>query len=92
MSFNDFVNNYGLKNKTTSNIELQQILSSLSLRDVKINLGDEPFSCDVRLLNLHPTKARHWVAIINQNYIDSYGCSPPQNLPKFIIERNGNCF
>ena len=36
MKFKDFNKKYKLKNKTTSNIKIQQILSSLSLKDVGI--------------------------------------------------------
>ena len=33
----------------------------------------------------------HWVAYKTENYFDSYGCSPPNNLIKFIIKRIGYC-
>ena len=47
ITFNDFVHKYGLRNKATSNIKIQQILSTLSLNDVGIYLGDGPFSSDI---------------------------------------------
>ena len=59
MSFNDFVHKYKLKNKATSNIKLQEILSSLSLNAVGINLRDGPFESDKVVVNLHP--GIHWV-------------------------------
>ena len=36
MTFNDFVKKFILKSKATSNIKIQQVLSSLSLNDVGI--------------------------------------------------------
>ena len=91
ISFNDFVKKYKLKNRATSNIQIQQILSSLGLNNVQIYLRDGPFESDIGIVNLHPSKGSHWVCYINENYFDSYGCSPPKNLSKFIIKRNGFC-
>ena len=91
MMFNDFVQKYNLKNKATSNIKIQQVLSSLNLNDVGIYLGDGSFSSDIGIVNLHPAKGTHWVCYINENFFDSYGCVPPKKLSKFIIKRNGYC-
>ena len=71
MTFNDFVQNYNLKNKTTSNIKIQQVLSSLSSKDVGICLRDGPFSGDMGVVNLHPSKGTPWVCLMNENYFDS---------------------
>ena len=79
MTFNDFVLKNNLKTKTTSNIKIQQILSCLGLSDVGIYLRDGPFSTDVGIVNLHPSKVTHWVCYINENYLDSYGCVCPKN-------------
>ena len=43
MTFNDFVRKHNLKNKATSNIKIQQVLSSLGLNDVGNYLRDGPF-------------------------------------------------
>ena len=91
MVFNDFVHKYILKNKATSNIKIQQVLSSLSLNDVGIYLRDGPFSSGIGIVNLHPIKVTHWVVYVNENYFDSYGCVPPHKLSNFIIKRNGYC-
>ena len=40
MTFNDFVKKFDLKNRATSNIKIQHVLSSLSLNDVGIYLRD----------------------------------------------------
>ena len=91
MTFNEFVLKNILKNKATSNIKIQQILSCLGLSDVGIYLRDGPFSTDVGIVNLHPSKGTHWVCYINENYFYSYGCVCPKKLSKFIIKRNGYC-
>ena len=90
-SFNGFVLKNNLKNKATSNIKIQQILSYLGLSDVGIYLRDGPFSTDIGIVNLHPSKGTHWVCYINENYFDSYGCVCPKKLSKFIIKRNEYC-
>ena len=82
---------YDIKNKATSNIKIQQVLSSSSLNDVGIYLRDGPFESDIGIVNFHPSKGTHWVCYINENYFDSYGCSPPKKLSKFIIKRNKYC-
>ena len=91
ITFNDFIKKYKLKNEATSNIKIQQVLSSLSLNDVGIYLRDGPFESDIGIVNLHPSKGTHWVTYINENYFDSYGCVSPKKLSNFIIKRNGYC-
>ena len=92
MSFNDFFRKYNLKNKATSIIKTQQALSSLSLNDIGIFLGDGPFLSDIGIVNLHPSKGSHWVfCYINENYFDSNGCVCPEKLSKFIRKRNEYC-
>ena len=56
MTFNDFIKKYKLKNKATSNIKIQQVLSSSSLKDVGIYSRDGPFSIDIGIVNSHPSK------------------------------------
>ena len=87
MSFNDFIHKYNLKNKSTSNIKIENILSSLCVKDIGIYLRDGPLESDI-VVNLHPSKGTHWVLYISQNYFDSYGCSPPQKPSRFIVKRN----
>ena len=41
-------------------------------------------------MNFHPPRTQ-WVAYINENYIDSYSCSPPRNISKYIMKRIGHC-
>ena len=91
LTFNEFIKKHHLQNKSTSNIKIQQVLSSLGLNDVGIYLRDGVFKSDIGIVNLHPSKGTHWVCYINENHFDSYGCAPPKKLSKFIIKRNGYC-
>ena len=91
MPSNDFIDKYHLKNKAKSSIKSQNIVSSLSLNDVRIFPKDGPFNPDKRIVNSHPSKGTHWVTYKNQNDFDSYGCSAPQSLSKNFKKRNGLC-
>ena len=91
MTFNDFVRKHNLKNKATSNIKIQKVLTSIGLNNVNIYLRDRPFLSNIGIVNLHQSKGTHWVCYINENYFDSYGCAPPKKLSNFIIKRNGYC-
>ena len=91
LTFNRFVKTYNLKNKATSNIKIQQVLSSLYLNDIGIYLRDGLFESDIGIVNLHPSEGTHWVCYINENYFDSYGVVCPKKLSKFIIKRNRYC-
>ena len=91
ITFNEFFKKYKLRDKTTSNIKIQKVLTSIGLDNVKIYLSDGPFSGGIGIVNLHPSKGTLWVCYINENYFDSYGCVPPKKLSKFFIKRNGYC-
>ena len=91
MTFNDFIIKNKLKNKATSSIKIQQVLNSIGLNNVIIYLRDGPFSSDIGIVNLHPTRGSHWVSYTHEHYFDSYGITPPGKLFKFIIKRNGYC-
>ena len=67
LTFNKFIKKHNLRNKATSNIKIQQVLSSLSLNDIGIYLRDGPFESDIAIVNLHPLKGTHWVCYINEN-------------------------
>ena len=68
MIFNDFVQKHSLKIQAKLNIKIQQVISSLFLKDVRLCLRDGPFSSDIGIENLHPSKGTHWVCYINENY------------------------
>ena len=91
MTLNAFVRKHDVKNKAISNTKIRQVFSSSGLSEIGIYLGDGPFLSDIGIVNLHPSKGTHWVVYINENYIDSYGCAPPQKLSKFIIKRCEHC-
>ena len=80
-----------MKNKATSNIKNQQDLCSIGLNNVGIYLRDGPFSSEIGIFNIHPSKGTHWVCYINEDFFDSYGVVCPKKLCKFIIKRNGHC-
>ena len=79
MTFNEFIKKFDSKNESTSNIKIQKILTPIGLDSVNIYLRDGPFSSDIGIVNLHPSKGTHWVCYINGNYFDSYGCVCPEN-------------
>ena len=81
MSFNDFVREHDLKNKATSNIKIYEVLKNIRL-DTKdgIYLRDGPFSSDIGIVNLHPSRGTHWVLYIKDFYFDSYGSPPPKKF------------
>ena len=83
LSFKEFVNKYGLKNETTSNVEIKEILKLMNT-SCGIYMRDDKFITTSGIVNLHPTKGTRWVMFTNQNYFDSYGCPPPLNITKQI--------
>ena len=92
ITFNEFIRKFNLKNKATSNIKIYEVLKKIGLDPkVGICLRDGPFSNDIGIVNLHPSKGTHWVCYINEKYFDSYGCVCPKKLSKFIIKRNRYC-
>ena len=91
MLFIEFIKEYNLQNKATSDIKIQKVLTSIGLDNVNIYLRDGPFSSDIGIVNLHLSKGTHWVCYINENYFDSYGCVCPKKQSKIIIKRNGYC-
>ena len=69
MTFNGFIKKYYLRNKATSSIKIQHVLSSLSLNAVGIYLRYGPFKSDIGIVNLHPSKGTHWVCYINEIFL-----------------------
>ena len=64
MAFNEFIKKYNLKNKATSNIKIQQVLNSIGLNNVNFYLRDGPFSSDIGIVDLHPSRGSHWICYI----------------------------
>ena len=80
-----------MRNKATSNIKIQQVISSIGLDDIGMYLRDGLFSSDIGIVNIHPSIGTYWVCYINETYFDSCGCVCPKKSSKFIIKRNGCC-
>ena len=91
MTFNDFIKKHKLRNKATSNIKIQHVLSFLSLEDVGIYSRDGSFLGDKGVVNIHLSKGTYWVCYKNENAFNSHGCVCPRKLSNFIIKRNGYC-
>ena len=84
-SFADFVFQYNLKKKATSNIKLQQMLKRLGLHfKVSVFVRNGIFSTNSGILNLQHSKGSHWVCYIGDSYFDSYWCSPFKKSPNYI--------
>ena len=67
ITFHEFIKKYKLKDKATSNIKIQKVLTSIGLDNVNIYLRDGPFSGGLGIVNLHPSNGTHWVCYINEN-------------------------
>ena len=89
MAFNDFVHEYNLRNKTTSDTKFYQFLCYIGLNIVAKYLRDGPLESDIGVVNFHSLKGTYCVCYINENYFDSLGCFPPKKLFKFNIKQNG---
>ena len=87
----DCVHKHNIKNKATSNIKIQQVLGSFGWDKVGIYLRDRPFSSDLGIVTLQPSKGTHWVRYANENFFDSYGCVCPKILSEFNMKRNRYC-
>ena len=66
LSFNEFVEKYRLKNETTSNVKIKEILDILKLNSTGIYMRDDKFTTNSGIVNLHPTKGTHWVMYTNK--------------------------
>ena len=57
LTFNDFVHKHNLKIKATSSKKIYEVLKKIGLDSkAEIYLRDGLFSCDIGIVNLHPTK------------------------------------
>ena len=76
LKFKEFIRDFNLKNKATSNIEIQNVLNKLDLKcgePIGIYMREDKFTTPIGIVSLHPTKGTHWVLYNNQFYFDSYG-------------------
>ena len=92
LSFNDFVKKCNLKNKGTSIIKIYEVLKNIGLdTKVGINLRDGPFSTDIGIVNLHPSKGTHWVLYFKDCCFDSFGCRPPKKFLNYLKNKHKKC-
>ena len=89
LTFKEFIREFNLKNKATSNIEIQNVLERMGTK-CGIYMRDDKFTTPIGIVNLHPTKGTHWVLYINQFYFDSYGIIPPLSIQKYIKKHHKN--
>ena len=61
MSFNDFLYKHVLKTKATLNRKIQRVVCSIGLDNINSYLRGGPFSSDIGIVDLHPSKGTHWV-------------------------------
>ena len=83
LSFKEFVEKYELKNEATSNVKIKEVLDKLTI-PAGIYMRDDKFTTTSGIVNLHPTKATHWVMFSDKFYFDSYGCPPPTSILNHI--------
>ena len=55
LSFEEFVEKYGLKNEVTSNVKIKEVLDKLTI-PARVYMRDDKFTTDSGIVNLHPTK------------------------------------
>ena len=69
-------------------MKIYEILKKVGLDSkVGIYLRDRPFSSDIGIVNLHPSKGTHWVLYNKDCFFVSYGCSPPKKLLNYLKNR-----
>ena len=94
LKFKEFIKEFNLKNKATSNIKIKKVLDKLGLKFPLIECGiymrDDNFRTTVGIVNLHPYKGTHWVLYINKFYFDSYGIIPPLLIQNYIKKHHKN--
>ena len=90
LSFKDFVEKYGLKDESTSNVKINEILKLKNTTECGIYMRDDHFTTPLGLVNLHPTKGTQWVmftqsaSVKNEFYFASCGCPPPTDILNHI--------
>ena len=93
MSFNDFIREYSLKDKATSNTMIPEVFKKVRLHSkMRIFLRDGNVSTNYGTLNLQPSKGDHWVCFIRDCCFYAYGCALPKKLPKYIKNKHWEYF
>jgi hypothetical protein len=103
LALNDFMTKYNLKNTSTNNVKISDVINQLKIKDFNIYIENERLRTKQGIVNLSK-KGTHWVCYYNNFYFDSYGVKPPKNIERqlkqhsiqpliystFKIQRNDN--
>ena len=84
LSLSDFMKKYKLRNASTNNIKISEVINKLMINDQQSFDFDIYFKTDILttkqgIINLSK-KGTHWVCYYNNFYFDSYGVKPPKNI------------
>ena len=75
LTFNQFLKKYNLKNKSTSNIEINKVNPS-----VEIVTKSQLIKTNKTIINLDDEKGTHWTLLVAKQYFDPFGIGPPRGI------------
>ena len=75
LTFTQFLKQHNLKNKSTSNIEINKVNPS-----VEIVTKSQLIKTNKTIINLDDEKGTHWTLLIDGFYFDPFGVSPPSEV------------
>ena len=75
LTFTQFLKQHNLKNKSTSNIEINKVNP-----DVEVITKSQPIRTNKTIINLDDEKGTHWTLLIDGFYFDAFGVSPPREV------------
>ena len=100
LKFEEFNNEFGIDNETTSNIRVKYISKDKSLTPIeKIMRDEKPNMINAKnyniIVSLHPTDGTHWVLVIRRRagkvyYFDSFGVETPPLFLKEYVDLGSN--
>ena len=83
MLFEEFCRKYGLKNASTSSDEIYKVVKELGLNDFGIYTDNQKLKTKCGLINLDEKgRGTHWVCYYENNYFDSFGGPPSENIDR----------
>ena len=83
MSLNDFIHQYSLKNKATSNTKTHEVSKKMGLDSKTRNyFRDGNFSTNFGVLNLHVSEGTHWVCYLRIVHLIPMAA---RHIKKFLI-------
>ena len=90
LTFEEFINKFGIEKKAMSNIKIEDIGRDISLTPIEIVMRDQKPDNTIDpnfniIINLHPTNGTHWVLLIRREggpeyYFDSFGAGNQKNM------------